>query len=204
MTDGTNKSTEPTDPETPSSVPRPQSSDLRPLIPAGLLIVYTGNGKGKTSAALGIVLRMMGRGMRACMLQFIKKKSLRAAENRFGEAMGVEIVGLGDGFTWVARDDNAANVALAKEGWELCKARMSSGEYDVVILDELTYPITYGWLDIEEVLRTLRERPACLHVVITGRDAHPALIEAADLVTEMREIKHPFQKGVPPQKGIDV
>jgi cob(I)alamin adenosyltransferase len=170
----------------------------------GLVIVYTGNGKGKTSAALGIVLRMLGRDMRACMLQFIKKKSLKAAENRFGEKMGVEIVGLGDGFTWVAKDGNAANEALAREGWDLCKQRIHSGNYDVVILDELTYTISYGWLDVEEVLETLATRPAGLHVVITGRDAHPALIEAADLVTEMREVKHPFQNGVPPQKGIDV
>ena len=138
------------------------------------------------------------------MLQFIKKKSLKAAENRFGEAMGVEIVGLGDGFTWVSRDHNAANEALAREGWQTCKARINSGDYHVVILDELTYPITFGWLDVEEVLETLRMRPAGLHIVITGRDAHPALIEAADLVTEMREIKHPYQRGVPPQKGIDV
>lgn len=170
----------------------------------GLLIVYTGNGKGKTSAALGIVLRMLGRGMRACMLQFIKKKSLKAAENRFGEMMGVEIVGLGDGFTWTATDDNAKNIALAREGWEICKQRIQSGRYDVVILDELTYPITYGWLDINEVLETLRNRPEGLHVVITGRDAHPALIEAADLVTEMVEVKHPYSRGIPPQKGIDV
>jgi cob(I)alamin adenosyltransferase len=147
---------------------------------------------------------MMGRGMRACMLQFIKKKSLKAAENRFGEMMGVEIVGLGDGFTWVARDENASNQALAHEGWQVCKSRIAGGNYDVVILDELTYPITYGWLDVEEVLETLRARPAGLHIVITGRDAHPSLIEAADLVTEMREIKHPYQKGIPPQKGIDV
>lgn len=170
----------------------------------GLFIVYTGNGKGKTSAALGIVLRMVGREMRACMLQFIKKKSLKAAENRFGERMGVEIVGLGDGFTWVARDDNARNIELAREGWELCKARIASGAYDVVVLDEITYPITYGWLPVEEVLNVIRHRPEGLHIVATGRDAHPALIEAADLVTEMREVKHPFQKGIPPQKGIDV
>lgn len=170
----------------------------------GLFILYTGDGKGKTSAALGIVLRMMGRGMRACMLQFIKKKSLKAAENRFGEAMGVEIVGLGDGFTWVSRDDNTANRALAREGWEICKQRIGSGDYDVVILDELTYVVNFGWLELSEVLETIRGRPEGLHIVVTGRDAHPALVEAADLVTEMREIKHPFQKGVPPQKGIDV
>jgi cob(I)alamin adenosyltransferase len=168
----------------------------------GLIIVYTGNGKGKTSAALGIVLRMMGLRMRACMLQFIKKRKLKAAENRFGEAMGVEIVGLGDGFTWMSRDLEH-DKALALEGWELCKQRIRSGDYDVVILDEITYPITFGWLDVYDVLEELRNRPEGLHIVITGRDAHPKLIEAADLVTEMVEIKHPYAKGVPPQKGID-
>ncbi|NMC81576.1 MAG: cob(I)yrinic acid a,c-diamide adenosyltransferase, partial [Armatimonadetes bacterium] len=93
--------------------------------------------------------------------------------------------------------------ALALEGWELCKQRIRSGDYDVVILDEITYPITFGWLDVYDVLEELRNRPEGLHIVITGRDAHPKLIEAADLVTEMVEIKHPYAKGVPPQKGID-
>lgn len=170
----------------------------------GLVIVYTGDGKGKTSAALGIVLRMMGRGMRACMLQFVKKKGLRAAENRFGEAMGVEIVGIGDGFTWKTTDHNRRNIELAHEGWEIAKARINSGDYDVVILDELTYAVNFGWLPLDVVLQALKARPQGLHVVITGRDAPDALLDAADLVTEMREIKHPFHKGVPPQKGIDV
>ena len=169
----------------------------------GLFIVYTGNGKGKTSAALGIVLRMIGRGMRACMLQFVKKKALRAAENRFGEMMNVEIVGLGDGFTWMS-DDLDKDRRLAREGWDHCLARLQDPQYDAVILDELTYPISFGWIDVEEALAAIRKRPEGMHVVITGRDAHPALIEAADLVTEMVEVKHPFHKGVPPQKGIDV
>lgn len=137
------------------------------------------------------------------MLQFIKKRGLRAGENRFGERVGVEIVGLGDGFTWTS-----ANIEhdrrLAREGWHTCADRINSGTYDAVILDEITYCLNYGWLDLDEILATIHNRPAGLHVVVTGRDACPALIEAADLVTEMREVKHPFRQGVTAQPGIDL
>lgn len=168
----------------------------------GLVIVNTGNGKGKTTAALGLLLRAWGQGLRVAMFQFIKAKSGNWGESRAAKKMGVEIVPLGSGFTWTS-DDLERDRALAREGWETCRTAIMSGDYDVVVLDELTYCFTFDWLDLEEVLATLRQRPAGQHVVITGRDAPEALIEFADLVTEMREIKHPYEAGVQAQKGIE-
>ncbi len=168
----------------------------------GLVIVNTGNGKGKTTAALGLLFRAAGQGLRVAMFQFIKAKSGNWGESRAARALGVEIVPLGSGFTWTS-DDLERDRALAREGWEQCSAAIESGAYDVVILDELTYCFTFNWLELEEVLVVLRQRPEGQHVVITGRDASPALIEFADLVTEMREIKHPYAAGIKAQKGIE-
>jgi len=167
-----------------------------------LVILYTGNGKGKTTAALGMMLRAWGRGMKVCMLSFIKSQTSNYGEERAARKLGIEIIPLGAGFTWLSKDIEA-DKALARSCWELCKAKIASGEYDIVVLDEITYPVSYGWLDVGEVLETLRARPPDLHVVLTGRDAHPALIEFADLVTEMREVKHPFAAGVKAQPGVD-
>ncbi len=168
----------------------------------GLVIVNTGNGKGKTTAALGLLFRAAGQGLRVAMFQFIKAKSGNWGESRAARKLGIEIVPLGSGFTWTS-DDLERDRALAQEGWQQCRAAIESGEYDVVILDEITYCFTFGWLDLAEVLDVLRRRPAGRHVVITGRDAPPELIDFADLVTEMREIKHPYAAGVKAQKGIE-
>jgi cob(I)alamin adenosyltransferase len=167
-----------------------------------LVVVYTGNGKGKTTAALGMLLRAWGRGMKVCMLSFIKSETSNYGEERAARRLGIEMIPLGAGFTWLSKDLEKDR-ALARRCWEVCKEKIASGEYDIIVLDEMTYPLTYGWLDIEEVLRTLRDRPRDLHVVITGRDAPQALIDFADLVTEMREVKHPFQLGIKAQPGVD-
>jgi len=167
-----------------------------------LVIVYTGNGKGKTTAALGMLLRAWGRGMKVCMLSFIKQETANFGEERAARKLGIELIPLGGGFTWLSKDIEK-DKALARRCWELCKEKIASGEYDIVVLDEITYPITYGWLDVDEVIAVLRDRPANLHVVITGRDAHEKLIEYADLVTEMREVKHPFESGTRAQPGVD-
>jgi cob(I)alamin adenosyltransferase len=167
-----------------------------------LVIVYTGNGKGKTTAALGMMVRAWGRGMKVCMLSFIKSETSNYGEERAARRLGIEMIPLGAGFTWLSKDLEKDR-ALARRCWEVCKEKIASGEYDIIVLDEMTYPLTYGWLDIEEVLRTLRDRPRDLHVVITGRDAPQALIDFADLVTEMREVKHPFQLGIKAQPGVD-
>jgi cob(I)alamin adenosyltransferase len=168
----------------------------------GLVIVHTGDGKGKTTAALGLLLRAWGQGLRVAMFQFIKAKSGNWGESRAARKMDVDIVPLGSGFTWTS-SDLERDRALAYEGWERCRAAIESGAYDVVVLDELTYCLTFGWLDVEEVLSVLRRRPEGQHVVITGRDAAPELIEFADLVTEMRAIKHPYDAGIRAQKGIE-
>ncbi len=168
----------------------------------GLVIVNTGNGKGKTTAALGVLMRAWGRGMRVIMFQFIKHRSANWGESRAARKMGVDIVPLGSGFTWLSKDLEYDR-RLAQEGWQRCRAAIASEEYDIVILDEITYCFTYGWLDLDEVLTVLRHRPPRQHVIITGRDAPAALIDFADLVTEMREVKHPFASGVKAQPGIE-
>jgi cob(I)alamin adenosyltransferase len=167
-----------------------------------LVIVYTGNGKGKTTAALGALLRAWGRDMSVVMLSFIKTETSNYGEERAAKKLGIELIPLGGGFTWLSKDLEKDR-ALAQRCWALCKEKIASGRYDIVVLDEITYPMNYGWIEIDEVIETLRNRPADLHVILTGRDAPQALIDYADLVTEMREVKHPFQEGIKAQPGID-
>src|SRR5712692_209455 len=124
----------------------------------GLVVVNTGNGKGKTSSALGMLLRCYGHGLRVAMLQFIKDKKHRYGEHRAAEKMGVELIPLGAGFTWLSKDIEM-DKALAREGWEACKQKIMSGEYDCIILDELTYTISYGWLPVEEIVDVIKNRP---------------------------------------------
>jgi cob(I)alamin adenosyltransferase len=167
-----------------------------------LVIVNTGDGKGKTTAALGVLLRATGQNMRVVMLQFLKSKTGNWGEMRAAQRLGVEIIPLGDGFTWMSKDLDKDR-ALAQECWQLCREKIESNQYDVVIMDEITYALNYGWLSLEEVLATLRNRNPLLHVIITGRDAPAGLTEYADMVTEMREVKHPYKTGIMAQKGIE-
>ncbi len=167
-----------------------------------LVILHTGNGKGKTTAALGTLFRAWGRGWNVVMLQFIKSEGSNHGEHRAARRAGFEIVPLGAGFTWLSNDIEH-DKALARACWEQCRARLLGGDYDLVALDEITYPLMYGWLPVEEVIETLRARPPHVHVILTGRDAPEELIELADLVTEMTEIKHPYQSGIKAQPGID-
>lgn len=169
----------------------------------GLVIVNTGDGKGKTTAALGLLFRAWGQGMRAVMLQFLKTQTGNWGEIKAAKRMGIEIIPLGQGFTW-----DSANLehdkALAQQCWQQCREKIESNEYDVVLMDEITYALKYGWLDTEDVLTTLRNRDPRMHIVLTGRDAPQELIDFADLVTEMREIKHPYKmQGIVAQKGIE-
>ena len=181
--------------------PAPQSV-TGPRINKGLVIVNTGSGKGKTTAAMGVLLRAWGRGMKVIMLQFIKHSTANFGEQRAAQKMGVEMRAMGDGFTWRSKDlEHTAD--LARSHWEDCKDVIANGDYDVVILDEFTYPMHYGWIPVEEVLEALRSRPEMLHVIITGRNAPDALVEFADLVTEMNVVKHPYQQGIKAQPGIE-
>jgi cob(I)alamin adenosyltransferase len=169
----------------------------------GLVIVNTGDGKGKSTAALGLLLRAWGRGFRLCVIQFIKAETGQWGEVRAAKKLGIEWHSTGDGFTWTSKDmDQTA--ARAVRGWALAQEKIRSGKFDVILLDEFTYPLGFGWLDAAQVVEWLKgNKPAELHLIITGREAPPALIEYADLVTEMRALKHPFDEGVKAQPGIE-
>jgi cob(I)alamin adenosyltransferase len=168
----------------------------------GLVMVHTGDGKGKSTAAFGLALRAHGRGKRVHVFQFMKVPSARFGEHRVFEQLGVPIEGLGDGFSWKSRDlDHSAE--LARAGWAKAEAMIRAGEHFMVVLDEVMYPLRYGWLSLEQVLQALRERPPHVTVVLTGRGAPAELIELADTVTEMTLVKHHFKAGVPAQRGIE-
>jgi len=167
-----------------------------------LLAVFTGHGKGKTTAALGVLLRAWGHDLRAVMISFVKAKSGNWGEQKAARKIGVEVIASGRGFTWLSKDLQE-DKALAGEGWRMAQEKISSGLYDVVILDEFTYPLSYGWLPLADVIDFLVNRPEGVSIIVTGRDAPQPLIDAADLVTEMREVKHPFEAGVKALPGID-
>ncbi len=169
----------------------------------GLLIVNTGDGKGKTTAALGLLLRATGREMRVGMFQFVNRMR-DTGDHRAARRLGVEITPLGVGCT-IGREDVTEDATMARLAWEHCANVLRAGEYDVLILDELTLPMHWGWLDVPAVIVALQARPVGVHVVVTGRYAPQSLIDAADLVTDMRVIKHPYRdQGLTAQAGIDV
>src|SRR6202158_3095669 len=172
----------------------------------GLLIVYSGPGKGKTTCALGTAFRAVGQGLGVLMVQFIKG-SWRDAELAAAKMLGddkFEIRPMGRGFVKVGgAETDPEDIRLAEECWEAGRAAICSGTYDLVILDEINYTISYKMLDAEKVAEALKARPEQVHVICTGRNAHPLLVEQADLVTEMKEVKHPYTKGILAQRGID-
>lgn len=171
----------------------------------GLLIVHTGNGKGKTTAALGLLMRAAGRGLNCCMIQFMKSRNDRYGEHVAAEKLGIEVHTMGDGFTWDTKNPEQDR-QTARATWQLCVEKLRSGDYDLIVFDELVYVLSYKMLPVEEVVeefRAAREAQPALHIVVTGRDAPEQLIAQADLVTEMREIKHPFTAGIKAQQGIE-
>jgi cob(I)alamin adenosyltransferase len=172
----------------------------------GLLIVYTGPGKGKTTCALGTAFRAVGQGLRVLMVQFIKG-SWHYGELDAAKMLGedkFEIRPMGRGFIKIGGvDTDPEDIKLCEECWSFGREQIYSGKYDLVILDEINYVISYKILDPEKVADALAKRPEQVHVICTGRNAHPKLVELADLVTEMREVKHPYTKGILAQRGID-
>jgi len=168
----------------------------------GLIVVNTGDGKGKTTAALGMMLRAWGHGMKVVVLQFVKSSKLDCGEHSAARRMGVEVITGGAGFTRRGKDAES-HAHLAVELWDVAREKIVSGDYHMVILDEFTYPLKYGWLPVEEVLNVLGNRPGEVHVVVTGRDAPQELIDFADVVVEMRGVKHVLPGGVKAQKGIE-
>jgi cob(I)alamin adenosyltransferase len=171
----------------------------------GLLIVFTGNGKGKTSAAMGVALRAVGQGFKTLMIQFIKG-SWHYGELDSAPMLGgaFEIRPMGRGFVKVGTEKpDPEDVRLVEEAWRAGVEAMRSGRYGLLILDEINYAIHYGMLPVAQVVEELGKRPDGVHVICTGRNARPELIEAADMASEIKEIKHPFQKGILAQRGID-
>ena len=169
----------------------------------GLLLVLTGNGKGKSSSAFGMVARALGHGMRVGVAQFIKGRNDTGEAGFFRRQPGVVWHVLGEGFTWETQN-LARDTETAQRGWAVVHEMLSDHSLDLVVLDELTYPLKYGWLELETVLTDLKTRPPMQHVVITGRGVPQALCDAADTVSELRDIKHAFRTGVRAQKGVDL
>ena len=169
----------------------------------GLLLVLTGNGKGKSSSAFGMVARMLGHGMKAGVAQFIKGRSDTGEEAFFRQQDGVVWHVLGEGFTWETQN-LARDIETAKKGWAVVRNMLQDPSLNLIVLDELTYPLKFGWLDLETVLNDIESRPPMQHVVITGRAAPDGLCEVADTVTEMKDVKHAFRAGIIAQKGIDL
>lgn len=177
-------------------------------IEKGLLMVHTGKGKGKSTAAFGLAMRAIGNGFRIGIVQFVKgawQTGERPVLEMFPDQ--VEIKAMGEGFTWNTQD-RARDIAAAKAAWAEAQrmieaARKDPPDFDLLVFDELNIVLRYDYLDLNEVVEVLKQRPPKLHIVVTGRNAKPELIEAADLVTEMTEVKHPFQTGVKAQKGIE-
>ncbi len=177
-------------------------------IEKGLLIVHTGKGKGKSTAAFGLAMRALGNGMKVGIVQFVKGKwqtGERVVLENFPDQVTIRT--MGEGFTWETQD-RARDIAAAEQAWVVSQEMIEASRgpepaYDLVVLDELNIVLRYDYLPLDEVVRVLAGRPADLHVVVTGRNAKDALIEAADLVTEMTMIKHPFRSGVKAQKGIE-
>jgi len=169
----------------------------------GMIIVYTGKGKGKSTAAFGLLMRAIGQGLRPCVIQFIKTETGRWGEVKTAQNFGIEWHQMGDGFTWQSKDIEESK-AKAEHGWKLAKEKIASGDFDIVVLDEFTYTLHFEWFDTDEIINWLKEnKPPNVHIVITGRYAPDALIAYADLVTEMTNIKHPFDQGHKAQRGIE-
>mgnify|MGYP001824081580 CR=1 FL=1 len=168
----------------------------------GMVIVNTGDGKGKSSSAFGVMLRAVARGWNVAVVQFIKSDKWQTGEKKMAEELGVDWIVGGDGFTWES-EDMAATERAAQDAWERAKGLIAGGEYDVIILDEATYPVTFGWIDVADVVQAIDGRPDSVNVIITGRDADQALIDLADTVTEMRKVKHAFDEGITARKGLD-
>ncbi|MGJ7442373.1 cob(I)yrinic acid a,c-diamide adenosyltransferase [Aquipuribacter sp. MA13-6] len=179
----------------PRDKPEPRRVD-------SLVLVHTGHGKGKSTSAFGTVLRAVARDWRVLVVQFMKSGKWHVGEEAVCRRLGVEWWTIGDGFTWES-DDLDRSADIAREAWRAAEAALAGGEYDMVVLDEVTYPVTYGWVEGERVYAAIRGRASRTNVICTGRDATDELVDLADTVTEMRLVKHAYASGVRAKRGID-
>lgn len=184
--------------QSPPTEPPPKGTVKAP----SLLLVNTGDGKGKSTAAFGTAIRAIARGWKVAVVQFLKSGEWSVGEEKIGRQVGIDWWAVGDGFTWDSKDMDESE-AIARAGWAHARSLLESGAYDLVVLDELTYPVNWGWIDLDEVVTALRDRPQDVNAIVTGRDAPEALIEIADTVTEMRKIKHAYDAGIMARRGID-
>ncbi|MHB8467060.1 MAG: cob(I)yrinic acid a,c-diamide adenosyltransferase [Acidimicrobiales bacterium] len=169
---------------------------------ASIVLLNTGHGKGKSSAAFGVMARGWARGWTVGVVQFVKGGKWKTGERKLADHLAIEWHTLGDGFTWESTDlDETA--AKGRHAWEVARTKLASGDYDLLILDELTYAVKYGWVSADDVVAGIRARAERTNVVMTGRDASPELIDVADTATEMLKIKHVFDQGVGAKKGIE-
>lgn len=166
------------------------------------MVVNTGDGKGKSTAAFGVVLRASARGWKLAVVQFLKSGKWHVGEEEAARSLGVDWWSIGEGFTWDSAD-LSEDEAVAKQAWAHARGLLGAGEHRLVVLDELTYPINWGWIDVSEVIDAIASRPEHVNVVVTGRDAPAALVDVADTVTEMVNVKHAFDRGVRALRGID-
>ncbi len=167
-----------------------------------LLLINTGDGKGKSTAAFGTVMRAVARGWKVAVIQFLKSGEWNVGEEKTAREIGVDWWAMGDGFTWDSEDLEESE-AIATAGWAHARETIQSGEYDLVVLDEVTYPVNWGWIDLADVVESLRNRPEKVNVILTGRDAPEELVDIADTVTEMRKVKHAYDAGIMARRGID-
>ncbi len=188
-------------PRDPHEIPRDAPVPARVRSPS-VVIVNTGDGKGKSTAAFGTAMRAVARGWSVCVVQFLKSGRWKVGEEQSARRLGVEWWTTGDGFTWDSKDMDRTE-ALAREAWRVARERLASGAYGLVVLDEVTYPMNWGWIPISEVVEAIENRPRAVNVVATGRDTPQELIDCADTVTEMRSRKHAFDRGVRALRGID-
>lgn len=167
-----------------------------------IVIVNTGDGKGKSSSAFGVMGRAWARGWRVVVVQFVKSGKWHVGEKKLAEHLDIEWHTMGDGFTWESTDLDET-IAKGQHAWERAKEKLASGDYDLVILDEVTYAVSYGWVDVADVVHALTSRSPKTNVIITGRNAPLEVIELADTVTEMKMVKHAYQRGIRAKKGIE-
>ncbi len=184
--------------DNPPTEPPPRATVREP----SLVLVNTGDGKGKSTAAFGTLLRGVSRGWKVGVVQFLKSGDWQVGEEKILNTHGVDWWALGDGFTWDAENMDESE-AIARSAWQHAVGLIHSGDYDVLLLDEITYPINWGWIDIGDVVEAIRSRPDRTSLIFTGRDAPEELIEVADTVTEMNKVKHAFDRGVMARRGID-
>lgn len=181
--------------------PVPDEPPVRQRVDS-VVVVNTGDGKGKSTAAFGVMARGWARGWRVGVVQFMKSGDWKVGEKKLADHLGVDWWTLGDGFTWESTDlDESA--AKNVHAWGVARQKLASGDYELLVLDELTYVVNYGWVPVEEVVAGIAARSPKTNVVVTGRDAPPELVEMADTVTEMRKVKHAYERGVRAMKGIE-